>query len=61
MEGAAGAGSLVLEFSVLSRLTGDPRFEVCEPMCLNVLYLMSSVRLIWHIWQYGISALDMIW
>ena len=28
MEGAAGAGSLVLEFSVLSRLTGDPRFEV---------------------------------
>ena len=29
MAGAAGAGSLVLEFSVLSRLTGDPRFEVC--------------------------------
>lgn len=26
--GAAGAGSLVLEFAVLSRLTGDPRFEV---------------------------------
>jgi hypothetical protein len=30
MEGAAGAGSLVLEFSVLSRLTGDSRFEVCQ-------------------------------
>jgi len=29
--GAAGAGSLVLEFSVLSRLTGDSRFEVCHP------------------------------
>jgi mannosidase alpha-like ER degradation enhancer 1 len=28
--GAAGAGSLVLEFSVLSRLTGDSRFEVCQ-------------------------------
>jgi mannosidase alpha-like ER degradation enhancer 1 len=26
--GAAGAGSLILEFSVLSRLTGDHRFEV---------------------------------
>lgn len=26
--GAAGAGSLVLEFTVLSRLTGDQRFEV---------------------------------
>jgi mannosidase alpha-like ER degradation enhancer 1 len=26
--GAAGAGSLVLEFTVLSRLTGDARFEV---------------------------------
>lgn len=24
----AGAGSLVLEFTLLSRLTGDPRFEV---------------------------------
>jgi hypothetical protein len=30
MKGAAGAGSLVLEFSVLSRLTGDSRFEVCQ-------------------------------
>lgn len=28
--GAAGAGSLVLEFAVLSRLTGDKRFEVSE-------------------------------
>lgn len=26
--GAAGAGSLILEFAVLSRLTGDDRFEV---------------------------------
>jgi mannosidase alpha-like ER degradation enhancer 1 len=26
--GAAGAGSLILEFAVLSRLTGDLRFEV---------------------------------
>lgn len=25
---SAGAGSLVLEFTLLSRLTGDPRFEV---------------------------------
>lgn len=28
LEGTAGAGSLVLEFTVLSRLTGDTRFEV---------------------------------
>jgi len=28
MSGAAGAGSLILEFAVLSRLTGDTRFEV---------------------------------
>lgn len=25
--GTAGAGSLILEFGLLSRLTGDPRFE----------------------------------
>ena len=25
--GTAGAGSLILEFGTLSRLTGDPRFE----------------------------------
>jgi ER degradation enhancer, mannosidase alpha-like 1 len=25
--GTAGAGSLILEFATLSRLTGDPRFE----------------------------------
>lgn len=25
--GTAGAGSLIIEFGVLSRLTGDPRFE----------------------------------
>lgn len=24
---SAGAGSLILEFATLSRLTGDPRFE----------------------------------
>ena len=28
LEGTAGAGSLILEFAVLSRLTGDLRFEV---------------------------------
>jgi mannosidase alpha-like ER degradation enhancer 1 len=27
MPGAAGAGSLIIEFSILSRLTGDDRFE----------------------------------
>lgn len=27
MSGTAGAGSLILEFATLSRLTGDDRFE----------------------------------
>ena len=27
LAGTAGAGSLILEFGTLSRLTGDPRFE----------------------------------
>ncbi len=27
LTGSAGAGSLLLEFTTLSRLTGDPRFE----------------------------------
>lgn len=28
LKGTAGAGSLILEFSLLSRLTGDDRYEV---------------------------------
>lgn len=28
LKGTAGAGSLILEFSLLSRLTGDNRYEV---------------------------------
>ncbi|MCJ1383463.1 alpha mannosidase-like protein [Xylographa soralifera] len=36
---SAGAGSLVLEFTVLSRLTGDPRFE----------YLAK--RAFWSVWE----------
>jgi hypothetical protein len=35
--GAAGAGSLVLEFTVLSRLTGDQRFEV-NTVSISVTY-----------------------
>lgn len=34
MTGAAGAGSLILEFAVLSRLTGDERFEVSLDLCI---------------------------
>lgn len=34
LKGTAGAGSLILEFSLLSRLTGDDRYEVCS---VNVL------------------------
>ena len=30
ISGAAGAGSLILEFALLSRLTGDERFEVSQ-------------------------------
>lgn len=30
LKGTAGAGSLILEFSLLSRLTGDDRYEVCS-------------------------------
>ncbi|KAM0260834.1 hypothetical protein ACHAQJ_002601 [Trichoderma viride] len=36
---SAGAGSLVLEFTVLSRLTGDPRFE------------QSAKRAFWEVWH----------
>ena len=36
---SAGAGSLVLEFTVLSRLTGDPRFE------------QLAKRAFWSIWE----------
>ncbi|KAI1879907.1 hypothetical protein JX265_001528 [Neoarthrinium moseri] len=36
---SAGAGSLVLEFSVLSRLTGDPRFE------------QAAKRAFWAVWS----------
>ncbi|KAL1862609.1 hypothetical protein VTK73DRAFT_6698 [Phialemonium thermophilum] len=36
---SAGAGSLVLEFTVLSRLTGDPRFE------------QLAKRAFWAVWQ----------
>ncbi|OTA64140.1 glycoside hydrolase family 47 protein [Hypoxylon sp. EC38] len=36
---SAGAGSLVLEFTVLSRLTGDPRFE------------QAAKRAFWAIWS----------
>lgn len=36
---SAGAGSLVLEFTVLSRLTGDPRFE------------QAAKRAFWSVWS----------
>ncbi|KAK8103943.1 uncharacterized protein PG998_010976 [Apiospora kogelbergensis] len=36
---SAGAGSLVLEFTVLSRLTGDPRFE------------QAAKRAFWAVWS----------
>lgn len=36
---SAGAGSLVLEFTVLSRLTGDPRFEAL------------AKRAFWAVWE----------
>ncbi|EXJ57931.1 mannosyl-oligosaccharide alpha-1,2-mannosidase [Cladophialophora yegresii CBS 114405] len=44
---SAGAGSLVLEFTVLSRLTGDPRFEEL------------AKRAFWAIWQRR-SSIDLI-
>lgn len=44
---SAGAGSLVLEFSVLSRLTGDPRFEqVAKRAFWAVWNLRSEIGLI---------------
>ncbi|KAK2617056.1 hypothetical protein QQS21_000150 [Conoideocrella luteorostrata] len=36
---SAGAGSLILEFTVLSRLTGDPRFE------------NAAKRAFWEVWR----------
>jgi len=44
---SAGAGTLVLEFSVLSRLSGDPRFEE------------AAKRAFWSIWEQR-SPLDLI-
>lgn len=44
---SAGAGSLVLEFTMLSRLTGDPRFEDL------------AKRAFWAIWHRR-SAIDLI-
>ncbi|KAJ9609389.1 hypothetical protein H2200_005716 [Cladophialophora chaetospira] len=44
---SAGAGSLVLEFTVLGRLTGDPRFEEL------------AKRAFWAIWQRR-SSIDLI-
>lgn len=44
---SAGAGSLVLEFTTLSRLTGDPRFEDL------------AKRAFWSIWHRR-SAIDLI-
>lgn len=35
LKGTAGAGSLILEFSLLSRLTGDQRYEVCSTNFLS--------------------------
>ncbi|KFZ03770.1 hypothetical protein V502_10674 [Pseudogymnoascus sp. VKM F-4520 (FW-2644)] len=55
---SAGAGSLVLEFTVLSRLTGDPRFE------------QLAKRAFWAVWSHrsqlnllgaGIDAEDGKW
>ena len=38
---SAGAGTLILEFGTLSRLTGDMRFEVYIPYILfNILIYM---------------------
>jgi hypothetical protein len=39
---SAGAGSLVLEFSTLSRLTGDPRFEVAAKQAFWAVWLRRS-------------------
>ena len=44
---SAGAGTLVLEFTVLSRLTGDPRFE------------QVAKRAFWAIWKQR-SSIDLI-
>ncbi|EGS19248.1 alpha mannosidase-like protein [Thermochaetoides thermophila DSM 1495] len=44
---SAGAGSLVLEFTVLSRLTGDPRFE------------QAAKRAFWAVW-YRKSQIGLI-
>ncbi|KIW01779.1 uncharacterized protein PV09_06951 [Verruconis gallopava] len=41
---SAGAGSLVLEFSTLSRLTGDPRFED------------AAKKAFWSVWKYRSSV-----
>ena len=44
---SAGAGSLVLEFTVLSRLTGDTRFEIL------------AKRAFWSIWERR-SSIDLV-
>lgn len=50
---AAGAGSLILEFSTLSRLTGDPRFE---SLAKRAFWAIWSRRSSLHLLGNGIDA-----
>ncbi len=52
--GSAGAGSLVLEFATLSRLTGDDRFEkaaykVCDQV--QTVFYVNSFQAFFGIWN----------
>lgn len=52
--GTAGAGSLILEFGVLSRLTGDPRFEKAAYKAFFALWnRKSDIGLVGELYIYS--------
>ena len=42
----ACAGTMILEFAALSRLTGDPIYEVCKREVLVMIYIRNITYLI---------------
>jgi mannosidase alpha-like ER degradation enhancer 1 len=61
LQGSAGAGSLIIEFAILSRLTGDERFEKAASKAFFAIWnRRSDINLIGNtlnIWT-GVSHLQ---
>lgn len=68
--GTAGAGSLLLEFGTLSRLTGDDRFEKAAYKAFfaiwnrrtdlglvgNTINIRTGVRFVWFLSAYALNG-----